>query len=201
MQRDEKIRDPGMYILLSKRDRLISEPLIREHLKNIVTLEKRHAVRQAFLDEFSKKDFDGGLARGRGRDRADPGRRECRQSSSRAAAAAPAPVVPGAHRGAAGGGGGMMFTILLIGLGIFAVLIMLRCWAASSDARRGAIPTRWAWVGRGPAWDPAAPDTMAAEAVTVAAGAADSSPDCSAASAVPWPATGSMTRCRVAMEG
>ena len=95
----------------------------------------------------------------------------------------------------------MMCTFLLIGLGIFAVLIVLRCWAASSDARRGGL-SQPDGHGRadGPAWDPAAPATTAAEAVTVAAAAAaDSSPDCSAASAAPWPATGCMTRCRVGM--
>ena len=87
VRRDQKIHDRGMYILLSKRDRLISEPLIREHLKNIVTLEKRHAIRQAFHRRIqARRTSMAGWREGVSRDRADPGRRECRQSSGRARA-------------------------------------------------------------------------------------------------------------------
>ncbi len=157
MERDEKIRDSGIYILLSKRDRLISEPLIREHLKNVVTLEKRHAIRQAFIDEFRKKDFDGGLERGVaeiertlegvsvGNRRVGPGR------------ALPVPVGPGAHRGAAGGGGGMMYTFLLIGLGIFAVLIILRLLGGLFGRSQGGYPNQMGMGGPRPGMGPGGP--------------------------------------------
>src|SRR6516165_10238283 len=51
-RRDSEIRDEGIYILLSKSDRVISEPLVRARLDRIVPIDKRHAIRQAFIDEF-----------------------------------------------------------------------------------------------------------------------------------------------------
>src|SRR5262249_26871947 len=63
LKRDQQIRDEGMYILMSKRDMVMSEPLIREHLKDVVPLRKRHAIRDAFTEEFKNKNYDGGLTR------------------------------------------------------------------------------------------------------------------------------------------
>src|SRR5262249_46143876 len=48
------------------------------------------------------------------------------RTTGAARAGAPVPVGPGARRAPARGGGGFMYTFLLIGLGILAVLIILR---------------------------------------------------------------------------
>ncbi len=138
VERDEKIRDPGIYILISKGDHLISEPLIREHLKDVVPLEKRHTIRKAFMDEFKQKDFDGGLLRG-----VEQIERTLEGVSSPthragARAGAPVPVGQGARRGPIGGGGSMLGTFLMIGLGIFAVLIVLRLLGALFGRSHGA---------------------------------------------------------------
>ena len=57
----QAIRDEGIYILISKRDHVISHVLVRERYADVLPIEKRDAIHEAFLEEFKKKDFDGGL--------------------------------------------------------------------------------------------------------------------------------------------
>jgi hypothetical protein len=117
-QKDQQIHDEGIYILISQRERLISETLIRERLARILPLDKRHSIRDAFIDGFKKHDFDAGLLGGvhaieQSLNGVKTGDRN---------AHAPVPGV----RGRAGKGTSTMGTFLLIGLGILAVLIILR---------------------------------------------------------------------------
>jgi uncharacterized membrane protein YgcG len=158
VQRDEKIRDPGMYILLSKRDRLISEPLIREHLKDVVPLEKRHAIRKAFIEEFGKKDFDGGLLRGVAEVERTLEGVSAPNHRAGTRVVAPVPVGQGARRGPVGGGGSMLSTFLLIGLGIFAVLIVLRLLGGLFGRSQGAgYPNQMGMGGPRPGMGPGGP--------------------------------------------
>ena len=43
---------------------MISQPLIRERLAGVLPLKKRDAVREAFIERFKQRDFDGGLENG-----------------------------------------------------------------------------------------------------------------------------------------
>lgn len=62
LKRDRQIHDEGLYILISKREHLISNLLVRQRYAALLPLEKRDAIRNAFLSEFQKKqNYDGGL--------------------------------------------------------------------------------------------------------------------------------------------
>src|SRR5207302_7284178 len=125
-RRDAQIHDEGIYIAISKRESVISHPLIRKRLERVLPEEKLKDIRQAFIEEFRQKDFDGGLKNGvMAIEKALHGVR-LERTTEAARAGAPVPVRPGVRRGPAGGGGGFLFTLLLIGLGIVAVLIVLR---------------------------------------------------------------------------
>jgi len=125
-RRDSQIHDEGIYILVSKSDQVISEPLIRARLEDILPLSRRDAITQAFLGAFKKHDFDGGLERGvEAIEKALEGHR-VGNARVNGRAGVPAPIGAGAHRVRAGGGSSVFGTFILIGLGILAVLILLR---------------------------------------------------------------------------
>ncbi|HZW33779.1 MAG TPA: TPM domain-containing protein [Isosphaeraceae bacterium] len=145
-RRDRAIRDEGIYILISKRDRVISNTHIRARLERILPEAKRDAIRKAFVEEFRHQDFDGGL------NRAVQTIEEClegvRVSNRRAQgpAGVPAPLGRG---GRAGGGSSMLGTILLIGLGILAVLVLLRILGGLFGRSAGAgYPNQMGGLGR-----------------------------------------------------
>jgi len=126
VHRDQAIHDEGIYVLISKREHLISHVLVRERLGGLLPIDKRDAIRNAFVDEFKKKNFDGGLTRAvetierslqgaSGRDRA-----------GRAPAGLPAPIQHGGAGRKAEAGGSTMGTFLLIVVGIFGVLLLLK---------------------------------------------------------------------------
>ena len=52
------IRDEGIYLLISKRDHVISHVLVRERLADVLPIGKRDAIRDAFVEEFKN---EGGL--------------------------------------------------------------------------------------------------------------------------------------------
>ena len=58
IERDKAIRDEGIYLLISKRDHVISHVLMRERLADVLPIGKRDAIRDAFVEEFKK---EGGL--------------------------------------------------------------------------------------------------------------------------------------------
>jgi uncharacterized protein len=126
VHRDERIHADGVYLLIAKRERLISHVLVRERYADLLPIEKRDAIREAFLEEFHNKNFDGGLTRavetierslhgafGAGR-------------AERAPAAVPVPLQHGGAGRKAASGGSTMGTFLLIVAGIFGVLLLLR---------------------------------------------------------------------------
>jgi uncharacterized membrane protein YgcG len=119
VQRDKAIRDEGIYLLISKDDHLISHVLVRRRFADLLPIEKRDAIRDAFIEAFKKRDFDGGLLHGvQAIERALEG-----ATAGHKAAQAPGALPFGAK---ARGGQSTMGTFLLIILGIFGVLLVLR---------------------------------------------------------------------------
>ncbi len=134
-RRDQKIHDEGIYILISKGDHLISQPLIRKRIQTIVPPSKQAEIRTAFTDEFNRRDIDGGLKKGiETIERTLDGHR-VGQPRAGARVGLPAPVGPGAGHA---GGGSTMGTFLLIGAGILAVLLFLRVLGALFGRSSGA---------------------------------------------------------------
>ena len=120
-KRDRDIQDEGVYILISKKDKVLSNVLVRARYADVLTRDKRRAIGSAFLTQFKAGDFDGGLAKAtealvsalpdgpvavRGRRAADAG-----------------PGVPVRARRPQQHGIGSLLTI---GLGILAVLFVVR---------------------------------------------------------------------------
>ena len=65
VERDRRIHDEGIYLLISKRDHVISHVMIRERLADMIPIGKRDAIRDAFVEEFEKEGgFDAGLLSG-----------------------------------------------------------------------------------------------------------------------------------------
>ena len=57
--------DRGIYILMSKRDHVISHVLVRQQFTDVLPIGKRDAIRDAFVSEFKKADgYDAGLLSG-----------------------------------------------------------------------------------------------------------------------------------------
>lgn len=63
VSRARELRAEGVYLLLSKNDRVISNVLTRERYAAILTKDKRLKIRDSFIEPFKAGDFDGGLAR------------------------------------------------------------------------------------------------------------------------------------------
>ncbi len=126
VHRDKAIKDEGIYVLISKHDRVISSVLIRERYADLLPIEKRDAIREAFVEEFKNKNFDGGLTRA-----VETIERSLQGASGvnragRAPAGVPALVQHGGAGRKAEAGGSIMFTFLMIVVGIFGVLLVLR---------------------------------------------------------------------------
>jgi uncharacterized protein len=134
VSRDREIGNQGVYLLISKGDRLISNVLIRERLARALPESQRLAIRNALTDEFKKRDFDAGLQQAVSR---------LERSLSEAAAAGTLPAVR--ERGPAGGavparrgagkGGSAMSTLLMIAVGIVGVLFVIRLLGAVFGGR------------------------------------------------------------------
>ncbi len=112
IRRDREIHDEGLYILISKRDRVISNVLIRQRYAALIPASTRNSIREAFVSEFRKdQNYDGGLT---------AGVQAIERSLSSVKATGHAP-----RRGAAAQSS-MMGTFMLIILGILGVLVVVR---------------------------------------------------------------------------
>ncbi len=128
VERDKAIHDEGIYVLLSKHDHVISHVLVRERLTDVLPIGKRDAIRDAFVAEFKKEKagaFDAGLLSGaRAIEKALEG------VSVHGAAVAHRGTVERVQHRADGGrvpaGRSTLGTFLMIILGIFGVLLVLR---------------------------------------------------------------------------
>ncbi len=187
LKRDKQLHDEGLYILISKRNRVISDVLIRKRYETLLPLENRDAVRDAFIKGLgNKENYDSGLERA-----VDT----IERFLAKAEADVPTPVVRhnvgGQH---ARGGSSTMGTFLLILVGIFGVLLVLRLVGGLFGSNKGrAIRDRWvAWECPALGWG-LVRDIMGARDMVAAEAA--SSRASSAVWAAPLPATGSTTRC------
>jgi uncharacterized protein len=119
VRKDNAIKDEGIYYLISKNDRVNSNILVRERFKRLLPDSTRTKIGAAFLDQFKKGDFDGGLSHGvQAIERALAG-----ASIGHKAAEAPGGIPLAARHQ---GGQSTMGTFFLIMLGIFGVLLVLR---------------------------------------------------------------------------
>jgi uncharacterized membrane protein YeaQ/YmgE (transglycosylase-associated protein family) len=119
VRRDNALKDEGIYFLISKDDRLNSSILVRERFATLLPEAKRERIGREFLEGFKKHDFDGGLMRGV---------QAIEQALAGASVGHKAAQAPGGLPLAANhrGGQSTMGTFLLIILGIFGVLLVLR---------------------------------------------------------------------------
>jgi uncharacterized membrane protein YgcG len=154
VRRDNAIKDEGIYFLISKNDRLNSNILVRERFAALLPKAKRDRIGEAFIDGFKKKDFDGGLLSGvHAIERALEG-----ASIGHKAAEAPG-VLPAAARPRGGQSTmGPMGTFLLIIVGIFGVLLVLRLLGGLFGRSAGAgYPGQMGGMGMRPGMGPGGP--------------------------------------------
>jgi uncharacterized membrane protein YgcG len=117
VKRDQAIRDEGVYLLISKQDRVFSRALIRERYAALLPIETRDAIRDALIAEFKKGDYDAGLTRAV---------ETIEHSLQKATVANRGVKAPGVLPRRAAAGQSTMGTFLMILLGIVGVLIVLR---------------------------------------------------------------------------
>jgi uncharacterized protein len=119
-QRAREIGYEGVYSLISKNDHVFSKLRVREHLDSRLPRDKRLAIRDALHEEFKAGRYDEGLIR------AVQILDSALSGQARAAGPRGAPGVQVQHRGNAPGARFGIGTLIMIGLGIFAVLLLLR---------------------------------------------------------------------------
>jgi hypothetical protein len=120
VRNDNAIKDEGLYYLISKEDHLNSNILVRERFARLLPESARTKIGRAFLEGFRNGDFDAGLLHGV---QALEGALEGSVIKPRAAEVPHGLPVAARHRGE---GSSTMGTFLLIILGIFGVLLVLR---------------------------------------------------------------------------
>lgn len=128
----------GAYLLISKQDHVFSELLVRERYESLLPRQKRLEVRDALVSQFKRQQFDKGL---------EDVVAILDRSLSEAPVGAKHPAVArrGVHRGQAAGGKFGVGSLLLIGLGIFGVLLLFRVMGGL--ANRGGGYTSGMGVG------------------------------------------------------
>jgi glc operon protein GlcG len=63
-ERDKRAGNKGVYILIARGNRQISNALVPRALADRLPEERRLAIREAFITHFKKADFDSGLLEG-----------------------------------------------------------------------------------------------------------------------------------------
>jgi len=137
VSRDNALKDKGIYLLISKNDHLNSDILVRERIAPLLPTSKRDSIGHAFLAEFKKKDFDGGLLHGvQAIEQALAGATVGHRAANAPGGLEPLQQPAGGAR--ARGGQSTMGTFLLIILGIFGVLLVLRLLGGLFNRSAGA---------------------------------------------------------------
>ncbi len=120
-RRARQIGHEGVYLLISKHDRVFSPLLVKEKYSALLPREKRHEVRDLLLSEFKAGRFDEGLVR------TAAFLDDALTAAPAAAEGVPGPIgVPARRHGAAQAGKFGIGTLFTIGLVIFGVLLLLR---------------------------------------------------------------------------
>jgi uncharacterized protein len=134
-RRAREAGNEGVYLLISKKDEVFSDLLVRERYDSLLPRERRLAVRDALLGEFKNHRFDEGL-------------RRAVEILDQSLAAAPAvanhrALAPGhaPQRRQADTGKFGLGTLVMIGLGIVGVLVLLRV-LGGAFGRGGGYPAQ-----------------------------------------------------------
>lgn len=149
-KRDREIGDQGIYILLSKKDRVLSNVLIRERLAGVLPEATRLKIRESFVEPFKAGDYDGGLlAAASAIDSALPDSPVAARRGENARRLVPVGGAAPAGRQGAGEAQFGLGTLLLIGGGILGVLFVVRLLSGSLG-NRGGYPQGMPGPGAGP---------------------------------------------------
>jgi uncharacterized protein len=151
-KRAQEVASEGAYLLISKKDEVFSDLLVRERYDSALPRDRRRAVRDALLGEFKNHRFDEGLLK-------------AAQILDKSLASAPAvtnqralPAGQVPRRGQADAGKFGVGTLIMIGLGILGVLVLLRV-LGGAFGRGGGYPAQMGMGGRpgmgpGPGYGP-----------------------------------------------
>ena len=145
VEHDNKLGNHGVYMLLSKDDKAMSNVATPKWLTRHFPEAAKLDVVTAFQSEFKKGDFDAGLAKGiaqiesslaTGKAEAGAGWGLQAASKGKGAPAIPnaGPAIPKPN---VGGGGGGMGTLLVIGLVIVAGLFVVRLLSGMARGMSG----------------------------------------------------------------
>jgi hypothetical protein len=153
-QRAKEIGYEGAYLLISKGDRVSSPLLVRERYEPFLPKESRQAVIDALLGGFKAGNFDKGLI-------------SATEALDRSLASAAvvkhrggAPALAGPERVVARPGKSGLGTLLMIGLGIFGVLLVLRILGGLFNRGASGYPAQMGMgeprpgMGAGPGYGP-----------------------------------------------
>lgn len=144
--------DQGIYILLSKKDRVLSNVLIRERLTGALPEATRLKIRDSFVEPFKAGDYDGGLiAAASAIDSALPDSPVAARRGENARRLVP--VGGPAAAGRQANGGQQQFglgTLFLIGGGILGALFLVRLLSGGLG-NRGGYPQGMPGPGQGQA--------------------------------------------------
>lgn len=134
-KRAREIGYEGVYLLISKNDKVFSPVLVRKHLDSRLPRQKRLAIRDALNDEFKGGRFDQGLARV-----AQLLDRDLSSTAGRAEAPRGVAGVPVQQRGHNPGVGFGIGTLVMIALGIFGILLLFRVLGSAFGRSAGGYP-------------------------------------------------------------
>jgi uncharacterized protein len=137
-KRAREIGYEGVYLLISKNDRVFSNTLVKKKYEAMLPRSERNAIRDALMNAFKKGRYDEGLVGAVG---------ILEQALTTSVPRLPGPgtakvqVQPhGGADGAAAPGGYGVGTLLMIGLGIFGFLLLIR-GLSGAFGRGGYSPT------------------------------------------------------------
>jgi uncharacterized protein len=134
----EEQRLHGLFILISKDDHKINVRA-SSHFAHAVNEAREQAIRQAFINEFKKKDYDAGLLAGvKAIDRELSAAKAANGGSLQTRTVQPVRRGFGGGRAAANPRGSFgIGSLLMLGLGIMAVLFLIRLIGSLFGANRG----------------------------------------------------------------
>jgi uncharacterized membrane protein YgcG len=147
VKRDKEIKDEGIFVLISKDDKLISNVLARKHLEKVLTEDRLLQIRNSFRDGFKAGRFDEGLSQAAAT--IEKSLANAKDGTLIPQAGAPHGL-PGPRKARAGGAGNQQFglgSLLTIGLGILGVLFVIRIIGGMFGRSSGGYPSQMGMGG------------------------------------------------------
>ena len=148
-KRSKEIGYEGVYLLISKNDHVFSKVLVREHLDARLPREERLAIRDALIKEFKAGRYDDGLVRAAKIIDSTLASTVGEHANPREAVGQPL-----LRRGQAQPARFGLGSLLLIGLGIFGVLLLIRTLGGLFGRSAGGYPTPMGMGGMSPGMGP-----------------------------------------------